>query len=90
VSAILASEPLLEPGEVLVETAPGMAGGTQVSVLVPWPLNDRDAETTRAGVAALLLAAPADVLVLSDSIGAPRSLAETLRAVAAAIREARG
>jgi hypothetical protein len=66
-----------------------LLAGEQAVFSVPWSLSERDAQTTAAGAAALLLLAPEDVLVVSEPTAEPRSLADTLRAVATAIREAR-
>jgi hypothetical protein len=76
---------VLSDGTVAVE----IEGDATAVVHVPWPLAPRDAATTAAGAAALLLLQPDDVRVLAKPEGEPRPLAETLRAVAAAIRKAR-
>jgi hypothetical protein len=60
-----------------------------VVVRVPWFLSEREAATTEAGAAALLLLQSGDVEVVAEPHGEPRPLASTLQAVTAALREAR-
>jgi hypothetical protein len=82
---------MLSTGDELVVVAVDrdVHDGAQAVVSVPWSLSKRDAQTTAAGAAALLLLPPEGVLVLSEPGAETRSLTDTLRAVAAAIREAR-